>query len=280
MSIRFSLCNEVIAHLAFDRQCALAAALGYGGLEIAPGTLSGEPVSLTSAQRSELRRTAEREGIAITGLHYVLRAPAGLSLTSDDPEVHRRTGEHMVAMVDLCADLGGSVIVHGSPAQRALAHATSPLAGRKHAIAFLEKAAARAGQAGVVYCLEPLSPALTDFVTTVDEALEIIVEVGQPSLQTMIDTLATWSVGQEPEELIRRHLPSGHISHVHFNDRNSRAPGQGDCRFGPIVQALLEEGYDGVIGIEPFDYLPDGEAAAARAIGYLQGIREMLEVRR
>jgi hypothetical protein len=31
------------------------------------------------------------------------------------------------------------------------------------------------------------------------------------------------------------------------------------------------------VAVEPFDYVPDGPAAAARAIGYIKGILEALE---
>ena len=33
-------------------------------------------------------------------------------------------------------------------------------------------------------------------------------------------------------------------------------------------------GYAGRIGVEPFDYVPDGPGSAARAIGYLSGLLE------
>jgi len=33
-------------------------------------------------------------------------------------------------------------------------------------------------------------------------------------------------------------------------------------------------GYAGDIAVEPLDYVPDGPGAAARAIGYIQGILE------
>ena len=276
--MRFALCNEVVAELPFERQCALAAALGYDGLEIAPFTLSADPASLTSADRSRFRKAAEAERIAISGLHWLLNVPAGLSITSDDADIHKRTGEHMVAMVDLCADLGGKVIVHGSPKQRPLGHATTPERARENAIALLRLAGERAQAAGVDYCVEPLSSAMTDFITTVEEALALIEDVGMPSVATMIDTLAAWGCEtEEPATLIRRHMSSGQIRHIHLNDDNMRAPGQGERRFAPILEALFDTGYDGVIGIEPFDYHPDGPAAAARAIGYLQGIVETLK---
>ncbi|CAD7054140.1 MULTISPECIES: sugar phosphate isomerase/epimerase family protein [Pseudorhizobium] len=277
-TFRFTLCNEVLAALPFERQCALAAALGYDGLEIAPFTLSDNPASLTTNERANLAKIAEVEGIVITGLHWLLNVPDGLSLTSDDADTHRRTGDHMAAMVDLCADLGGKVIVHGSPKQRSLSDAATPERARNSALSLLREAGERAGAAGVTYCIEPLSPAMTGFVTSVREALDIVDEIGEPALNTMIDTLAAWGGEIEPPDvLIRRHMGTGRIRHIHLNDDNMRAPGQGERRFAPILQALIDTGYAGFIGVEPFECYPDGATAAARAIGYLRGIAETLE---
>ena len=54
--MRISLCNEVIAELPFARQCEVAAALGYDGLEIAPYTLGDDPTRLTAEEIATLRR--------------------------------------------------------------------------------------------------------------------------------------------------------------------------------------------------------------------------------
>jgi len=76
-------------------------------------------------------------------------------------------------------------------------------------------------------------------------------------------------------------MPSGHIAHVQVNDPNRRGPGQGELQFGPILEAIAQmqaEGhYKGIVAVEPFDYVPDGLGAAARAIGYLQGVLEGLD---
>ena len=79
------------------------------------------------------------------------------------------------------------------------------------------------------------------------------------------------------QELCAKWIPQGLIGHIHVNDRNLRAPGQGTDRFLPLFEALRRLEYDGVVGVEPFDYFPDGLTAAARAIGYLRGIEEGLE---
>jgi sugar phosphate isomerase/epimerase len=97
--------------------------------------------------------------------------------------------------------------------------------------------------------------------------------VNSPALKTMIDTSAAAGGEAEPVSAVfERWLPSGHIAHVHFNDRNRRGPGQGEDAFGPVLASLKRHAYGGWIGIEPFEYIPDGPTCAARSIGYVQGL--------
>ncbi len=270
--MRVALCNEVVAELPFERQCALAAALGYDGLEVAPFTLDREaPHLLPAGRRAEARGAAAAEGLPIASLHWLLVAPGGLSITTADAGVRARTLDVMERLVGLAADLGARVLVHGSPGQRRLRAPGD--AGRA------EEAMARAGEwaaaAGLTYCLEPLSPRETDWATTVEEAAGIVRRVGSPGLRTMLDCSAAGNGEAEPAAaLLERWLPSGLLGHVHLNDRNRRAPGQGTDRFGPVLAALRRAGYGGWCAVEPFEYVPDGPGAAARAIGYLRGLEE------
>src|SRR5882724_1221876 len=107
-SVKLSLCNEVIRELAFDRQCALAASLGYRGLELAPFTFGEDAWRMPAARRAETRRVCSDAGIEVSGLHWLLVAPAGLSITTSDRAVWRKSVDVLRASVDLCAELGGS----------------------------------------------------------------------------------------------------------------------------------------------------------------------------
>lgn len=272
--MRFTLCNEVVRDMPFSEQCAFAAALGYDGVELAPFTLSSEPHRLAGGEIAGARRAASDAGIPITGLHWLLVAPEGMMLTSADPDVHKRTREVLVALIRLCAELGGSYVVHGSPQQRVL-QSGEEAEGRKRAMETLAAAAEVAAGCGITYCLEPLSPKQDNFVTSVERAIGVVEEIGSPSFRTMIDCAAAASGESEDiPTLIARHLPSGMIRHVHFNDPNRRGPGEGDLAFAPIVRALQDASYDGWVGVEPFLYEPDGPSCAARAIGYVRGLEE------
>jgi len=273
--MRLALCNEVIGSFDFARQCAFAAALGYDGLEVAPMTLAEEPHRLPPSERARLRRAAADAGIAIASLHWLLVKPGGLSITSADAAVRARTLEVMRGLVDVAADLGAEVMVHGSPAQRRLPEGPEAAAARERGLEAFRSIIAPAERAGIVYCIEPLSRDQTNFITSLAEAVQVVRDFDSPAIRTMIDcSSAGRGESESVTALVERWLPTGLIAHVQVNDRNRRGPGQGEDRFAPVLAVLRRHVYAGWIAVEPFDYVPDGPAAAARAAGYLRGIME------
>lgn len=279
--MQFALCNEVLQPVAFGEQCALASAQGYDGLEVAPFTLAADPQQITDAQAAEFRRIAQEHGLAITGLHWLLVAPAGLSIVDADDAVRARTVAFMRRLVELCAAMGGKYLVHGSPKQRSVPPGSSREQALARATECFAQVAPAAAQAGVTYCIEPLSTRETDLINTVAEAAVIVDAIASPGLKTMIDCSAAGQIErQSVAELMARWIPSGHVAHVQVNDPNRRGPGQGEMKFAPILRELLRlhaaGQYRGVVAIEPFDYVPDGPGCAAHSIGYLRGIVEGL----
>jgi len=279
--MQFALCNEVLRPMTFPQQCEVAAQLGYDALEVAPFTLADDPRTISEAQARGCRRIAEDAGVAISGLHWLLVAPSGLSITSADAALHERTIDAMERLVELCAAMGGRYLVHGSPQQRALPAGEPRGAARARALECFARAARRAEACGVTYCIEPLAPRETDFINTVAEAVALVDEIGSPALRTMIDCSAAGQAESEAvDALMARWMPSGHIAHVQVNDPNRRGPGQGALPFAPIVATLLRMQaaghYRGIVAVEPFDYVPDGIGSAAHSIGYLKGLVEAI----
>jgi len=277
--MRIALCNEVLAGMALERQCEYAARLGYDGLEIAPFTLSDTPEKISTAEAARIRGVVEAAGLVVTGLHWLLVKPDGLSLTDPDAIVRNRTLEAMTRLIGLCAELGGAVLVHGSPKQRQIAP------GETHAIALarlqdaLAQAALAAARVGVIYCIEPLSQRETSLVNTIAEAAELVRSIDHPNFKTMIDCSAAGQTEAESiPALIDHWLPTGLIAHVQVNDPNRRGPGQGEMKFAPILAALKRHNYTGTIAVEPFEYSPDGPGVAAFSAGYLRGLREALSL--
>ena len=276
--MKFSLCNEVLAEMTLERQCEYAAGLGYHGLEIAPFTLAEAPDEISSAEAARIRRTVESFGLVVTSLHWLLVKPSGLSLTDPDAALRERTFGVMARLWALCAELGGAVLVHGSPKQRAIAPGETHATALARLTEALQRIAEVAATHGVTYCIEPLARRETALVNTVAEAAALVEAIGHPHLRTMIDCSAAGSTETATlPELIERWLPTGLIAHIQVNDPNRRAPGQGELAFAPILAALARQRYAGVVSVEPFDYVPDGPGCAAYAIGYLRGVQQALD---
>jgi sugar phosphate isomerase/epimerase len=269
--VKLSLCNEVIRELPFARQCALAAGLGYRGLEVAPFTFGDDGWCMPASGRAEIRNACRDTGVEVSGLHWLLAAPAGLSITTADRTVWQKSVDVMLASIDLCAELGGAYLVHGSPAQRRV----SDPSDAARAEAAWQLAAERAQKTGVVYCLEALATPDCNFVNTLAEAVAMVRRIGNPAFRTMVDTLAASLMEPEPvADAIVRLMATGFMTHIQLNDRNKRGPGQGADRFAPVIRALRETKYDGWVAMEPFVYEPDGATCAARMIGYVAGLLE------
>jgi sugar phosphate isomerase/epimerase len=79
--MKIALCNEVLAPMPFAAQCHMARDMGYMGLEVAPFTLTDTPENLTTAQARQYAQVAADHGLVITGLHWLLVKPEGLSIT-------------------------------------------------------------------------------------------------------------------------------------------------------------------------------------------------------
>ncbi len=275
---KISLCNEVIAgsgqaKVSFSTQCSMAADMGYDGLEVAPFTLCEHPNDLGPSDRQKILQTAKSHQLEITGLHWLLVSPAGLSITASDAVVWNLTLDVIKSTIDLCRDLEGQVLVHGSPVQRTLPIGEDAYAARQRAIELWGAAGSYAEQQGLVYCIEPLARMETSFVNTIEEAMDIVSEINSSGLQTMIDTSSAGLTEDiSVPELIRKWLPQGNIAHVQLNSTNRGAPGDGEDGFYDILLAFKELNYEGVFAVEPFIYKDGGHATAKRALKYLNNV--------
>lgn len=274
--MKITLCNEVLMPMALAEQCAFARDVGYDGLEIAPFTLAEDPTQLSRAEIAEARKTVEDHGLFVSSLHWVAMAPAGIDLTSLDTDTRNHTRAALQGLVELAAGLGAGVIVHGSPAQRRLGDKREDQ--RAVAMGHFGAAARRAEELGIIYCLEAINRSECNFVNTIAEADAMVNEIGAPALKLMIDVChASREESETLAELARRYMGEGKLAHVQLNAANRRGPGEGDRpdrrdAIAPLLTALRETGYAGVVAVEPFEYVPDGPACAARAAGYVRGV--------
>jgi sugar phosphate isomerase/epimerase len=252
----------------WERQCRFIAELGYQGIEVAPFTLAPRITDLPAARRQTLREQAADHGLQIIGLHWLLAKTTGLHLTSDDRECRKATVDYLIELGRACADLGGDILVFGSPAQRSLEKGVTREQGMERATEVLRGCLPALAERGVKFCLEPLTPKETNFINTCADAVELIERVGHPSLQLHQDVKAMLSESDPIPELIGRYAPR--VGHFHANDGNLLGPGMGPTDLVPIFRALVESRYAGWVSVEVFDYSPGCEKIARESLANMR----------
>lgn len=266
--VQYAICNETFGDRPFDRVCALVAECGYAGIEVAPFTISNYVTDISTNRRSQLRRHAENAGIQMIGLHWLLSRTEGLHLTSPDTAVQRKTSGYLAALADFCAELGGNLLIFGSPKQRNLLEGVSRAQGMGYAAKVIRDALPALERTDVTLAMEPLAPGATNFINTAADAVELIERVDSPRCRLILDCNAMSTESTPIPELIRANRR--HLAHFHANDPNKQGPGFGDLDFLPIARALREINYRGWTSVEVFDYSPGPERLARESIRYLK----------
>ncbi len=267
--IRFGICNELFEGWEFADVCRTVKALGYEGLEIAPFTLAPRITDLSPGRLRELRTMVEDAGLATIGLHWLLAKTEGFYLTSPEASVRNRTGDYLVALAEATRDLGGSLMVLGSPKQRDLLPGVAYNEAVGYAVEVFERIMPAIGELDVDLCLEPLAPSETNFLNTCAQATVLIERVHHPRFKLHMDVKAqSGEEGTTVPDLILRFAKSA--GHFHAQDVNLRGPGMGDVDFGPILKALVESGYDRWVSVEVFDFSPGAEETARQSIACLK----------
>ena len=258
--MRYAICNETFVDWPLEKACAEAAAAGYTGLEVAPFTLAGLATDLSTEQRALIARTIRAAGLECVGLHWLLAKTEGFHATHPERSVRDSTVEYLGELARLCRDLGGRVLVFGSPKQRSLLPGTTPAEAFDRLEEVFTGLLPALEATGTVVALEPLAPAETDVLNTAAETCRLIERIGSRHLRLHLDVKAMSSEPEPIPAIIRRFAP--HLEHFHANDANLRGPGFGEVDFGPIFAALQAVEYPGWVSVEFFDYSPGPERAA------------------
>ncbi|MFA5104907.1 MAG: sugar phosphate isomerase/epimerase family protein [Candidatus Margulisiibacteriota bacterium] len=249
----------------FQRAAATAAQLGYRGIEIVATTLADEPTKLTVSQISQFTKAAEQAGVEIVGLHWLLAGINDVHLTSPDPFTRENTCETIADLLRLTKDLGGRLVVHGSPNQRSLLPNVTPKAALDYAVGIYTDVMDETEDTGIKVCFEQLSHEETDFITTLPELANFISWVGNPRFTGHLDVKALNPQAANEKEaaaLIRNFAFLA--GHFHLNDwTNKSGPGCGTLHMPTIFKAIGDSGYYSSgsgkwLSVEFFDFIGDG----------------------
>ena len=270
--MKLGMCNELLKYQGLQGAFKHLARLGYDGVEIAPWTINPAVLEITGEDAKRVRALAHGAGIEILGLHWVFGNTSEYHLTHPDTAVRRRTQDYLGHIVRLCRQLGGKVVIFGSPNQRKLLEGVEPHQAWEYAKeilgcpAFLD----RLEQSGVTFCLEPLSENQTNFLTKTEEVIKFAQEVCHPLFGMILDGYTMGWAGEDAPKAIRQSAP--YLKHFHADDETGKGPGYGTLDFTSVAAALRDIDFKGYVSVEIHDYDLNPEETASRCIEFLQRV--------
>ena len=266
--MKIAICNELFEGWALEDVFKYVSELGYEGVEIAPFTISDDVRKMESKERSEIRELTSSYGVEVVGTHWLLVTPKGLHVTHPDENVRRLTKRYLCELAKFTSDIGGRILVFGSPDQRNVLNGVSYEEAWNYAKEVFSDCSIFAEDYGVIFAIEPLAKRLTNFINTAEEAIQLIREVSHPNFRLHLDVYSMLDEGRPLSDIIRK--SKEYLVHVHINDDNGLGPGFGKVDYQPIIRALKEIKYGGFLSVEVFDFSPGPKKIASISMGNLK----------
>jgi sugar phosphate isomerase/epimerase len=267
--VKFGICSEIFKEWNdMGRTIAYAKEVGYDGLEIAPFTLAQYVTDISAKTRREIVAKAQETGVEIVGIHWVLVGPDGVHINHPDQTVREKTAQYLIDLARFCGDVGGKVMIFGSPKQRTILEGLTYQQAFDYTVEAFEKALPACAERGVTICMEPLTHLETNFCTSAEETVRLIKRINHPNFRLLLDTKAMAFEKEGRAATIRKYAK--YLAHYHANDENLNGPGWGDVDFGPIFAALRNINYQGYVSVEVFKFEPGPEAIATRSLEYMR----------
>ena len=191
--------------------------------------------------RVQVRQVARALGLDVVGFNSLLQHAPQLNLVTRDSDLRRASAAELVAIVQMAAHFGASVIVVGSPRQRRAPDDATFRRGRRtlHRRTPARRRRGRPPQ-NITLCLEPLTASLTNFMNDTREGVAVARAMDHPAVKLVLDVKQISQETRTFEAAVDLALPW--LAHVHVNDANMHAPGEGDTDFTPIIRKLRAVG--------------------------------------
>jgi sugar phosphate isomerase/epimerase len=223
-------------------------------------------VDASSAQRKEIAHLIQNHGLEITGFHALLYTRPDLQFFESRASL-ARTVDYLKRLIKLCAEMGGKVLVFGSPKNRVRA-------GRDYAecmawaVEGFAETAKEAGQCGIMFCIEPLAPSETEFIQSSDEGMQLVSLVDHPSFGLHLDAKAMIGSRENIKEVLGKY--GRHVRHFHAGDPGLAPPGSTGVDHAEFGRALREAGYEGYVSIEMRRGFGPTREVVARSVSYVK----------
>jgi len=230
----YGICTWTLGDLPLQDIAARVAALGYDGVE-----LLGEIEKHTAA---EAKRILDDHGLAVFSL-----TPIDVDLAHPDERAHRAALDYYLSLLDFAVGLCAPLIsCHGAVGR--IRPITTWQQEWTLMVEGVRVIAERAQKLGLRVALELLNRYESHLLTSVEQGLRFLGEVGSPNLGLHLDAYHMNIEEPNPAGAVRAAGRGLFLFHV--ADSNREAVGRGHTDFAALLRALDEIAYTGPIVVE------------------------------
>lgn len=228
----------------------LIARAGFDGVDLWCGRPHVYRQDLSAAELEQLRRSIDDHGLRVVSLMPAFyRYPH--SLSSPNPKVRDDSIGYMRQCIDNAVTLGAGIVLV-VPDHSLFGQTREDSLGRF--VDSIDIVARYASQYDLKLGIEILYYDETDLVTSADEALSIIDQLGHGNIGVVLDTGALNLSQESPDEIMTK--LGDLVLQVHINDnqggekQQNLIPGEGTYDFPSLIRVLRKHGFAGFLSAE------------------------------
>ncbi|MGX6601355.1 sugar phosphate isomerase/epimerase family protein [Micromonosporaceae bacterium Da 78-11] len=243
---KISCQEQLLPGQTLQEKFAFAQDAGYDGIELrARGDFAFRD------RLPELRRAA-RDGVVMPSVCVDMLHFFG----AFDPDLRRDAVAQLTSQLSVIAEVGGPGAVACTPASygmfsRRLPPFEPPRSedeDRAVLLAGLAELGEHAARVGAVLALEPLNRYEDHMVNRLDQAVDLVEQVGLASVRVLADTYHMNIEEDEPAAALVD--AAGRLGHVQVSDSNRFQPGAGHLDWAALLRALDTVDYRGWLALE------------------------------
>lgn len=261
--MNIGISNIALQGHSFLEALDIIKSLSIKGIEIAPTLLWKNSPRVSKKEREDARKILDDCGITASGFQSLVYNRPELQLFGS-PSIREMLERQIKDLIELCHGIGGRILVFGAGKNRKKGNLSFDEA-LSSAATFFYRIAQECKEAGISFCIEPLSSEYDcDFVNTADEGARLVNLVNHPNFRLLLDT-GSMTMNEEscPDMIIRY---ADILGHMHINDPYLSAPGQRGVDHASFARALRQIDYRGWLSLEFLLKGPSLEEEAAYAL--------------
>lgn len=249
--MKLSACTAAFGMADMKKIIDTSARLGYDAVEITAALHL--PVDSTKERRKEVLGWIRDAGLVCSGFHYIFDGT--IRLLDTDQEMRKKSISYLKKVVDTASDMECPTIIVGSGGKtRSFEPEWDKEAGVESMVNTIRQVGLYAQEKGITLAVEAINRYETNFLNTLEEAVNFVNKVELPNVRTMADTYHLNIEEVNPADTIRKY---GHtLANLHLADSNRQAPGDGHFDFASIAEALKETGFREYLSFEVFGLYP------------------------